>query len=114
VIVSEWSASRATDYAASDVGVLAERAARCRVAHGRSGGVTLRPMASRDVERNCTTESFVITLRRLADALEAGEPVRIPVLGKRFTVPAGAELSIEHEAEGDEEELELQLKWRNA
>jgi amphi-Trp domain-containing protein len=69
------------------------------------------PMSDRDVERNCTTETFVETLRRLADALEAGEPFRIQVAGKRFTVPASAELSIEHEAEGGDEELELQLKW---
>jgi amphi-Trp domain-containing protein len=69
------------------------------------------PMSDRDVERNCTTETFVETLRRLADALEAGEPFRIQVAGKRFTVPASAALSIEHEAEGGDEELELQLVW---
>ncbi|MCX4244506.1 amphi-Trp domain-containing protein [Paraliomyxa miuraensis] len=70
-------------------------------------------MSSRDVERDCTTESFVTTLRRLADALEAGEPFRIQVVGKRFTVPASAELSIEHEAADGQEELELQLRWRS-
>ncbi len=69
-------------------------------------------MADRDVERNCTRQSFVETLRRVADALEKGEGVRIQVAGKRFTVPADAALSIEHEAEGGEEELELQLRWR--
>lgn len=69
-------------------------------------------MSERDVERNCTTESFVETLRRLADALERGEPFRIQVLGKRFTIPRGAALSIEHEVEGDTEEVELQLRWQ--
>lgn len=69
-------------------------------------------MADRDVERDCSTETFVSTLRRIADALEAGEPVRIQVVNKRFTVPKGATLSIEHEVEGGDEELELQLKWR--
>lgn len=68
-------------------------------------------MTDRDVERNCTTETFVETLRRLADALEAGEPFRIQVAGKRFTVPASAELSIEHEVTDGNEELELQLRW---
>lgn len=68
-------------------------------------------MADRDVERDCTTENFVETLRRLADALEKGESFRIQVAGTRFTVPAGASLSIEHEAEAGDEELELQLKW---
>lgn len=68
-------------------------------------------MADRDVERDCPTDRFVETLRRLADALEAGEPFRIQVGGKRFTVPADAALSIEHEVADGDEELELQLKW---
>ncbi len=69
-------------------------------------------MADRDVERNCTPETFVETLRRLADALETGEPFRIQVQNARFTVPREAALSIEHEVSGDEEELELQLRWK--
>ena len=66
----------------------------------------------RDVERNLTGAQFAATLRRIADAVERGEAVRIQVADKRFTIPASAALSIEHEAEGGEEELELQLKWR--
>ncbi len=69
-------------------------------------------MADRDVESNCSASHFVSTLRRIADALEAGESFRIQVVNSRFTVPTSAELSIEHEAEGGEEELELQLKWK--
>lgn len=69
-------------------------------------------MADRDVEREVTTQTFVNTLRRLADALEAGDSFRIQVVNKRFTVPGDAELSIEHEAEDGEEELELQLRWK--
>ena len=69
-------------------------------------------MSDRDVERDCNRAQFVETLRRLADALEQEEPFRIQVVNKRFTVPAGATLSIEHEAEGGEEELELQLRWK--
>lgn len=57
-------------------------------------------------------DEFVATLRRVADALESGQGVRIQVAGKRFTIPAGAALSIEHEADGGDEELELQLRWR--
>lgn len=70
-------------------------------------------MTTRDVERNCTPQTFVETLRRLADAIEAGEVFRIQVAGQRFTVPAGAALSIEHEVADGEEELELQLRWKN-
>ncbi|WAS89864.1 amphi-Trp domain-containing protein [Nannocystis punicea] len=69
-------------------------------------------MPDRDVERNCSPESFVETLRRLADAIERGETFRIQVAGARFGVPRDAALSIEHEVSGDEEELELQLRWR--
>lgn len=68
----------------------------------------------RDVERDCSVEDFVGTLRRLADALEAKEPFRIQVVNKRFTVPGDAQLSIEHEAEDGEEELELQLRWKTS
>jgi amphi-Trp domain-containing protein len=69
-------------------------------------------MSNRDVERDCSTSTFAETLRRLADALEAGEPFRIQVAGKRFTVPSSASLSIEHEVSDGEEELELQLRWK--
>lgn len=65
----------------------------------------------RDVERQVSKTYFVETLRRLADAVEKGEAFRIQVAGLRFTVPASAELSIEHEAEEGCHELELQLKW---
>jgi amphi-Trp domain-containing protein len=71
-------------------------------------------MADRDVEAIRSKAKFVATLRRVADALEQGEPVRIQVAAKRFVIPAGAKLSIEHEAEGRDEEVELQLSWRNA
>ncbi|AKT37079.1 amphi-Trp domain-containing protein [Chondromyces crocatus] len=70
-------------------------------------------MTERDVDRHCSTDEFIATLRRLADALEQGEPFRIQVAGKRFTVPAGAELVIEHELEGGDEELAFELRWKN-
>jgi amphi-Trp domain-containing protein len=66
----------------------------------------------RDVDRNCDKGEFVAALRRLADALEAGEPYRVQIGGKRFTVPAGAELVIEHEAEGGDEELAFELRYK--
>ena len=71
-------------------------------------------MTERDVERITSKGQFVATLRRAADALERGEPIRIQVLERRFTVPAEAELSIEHEVEGDAEELEFQFRWRRS
>lgn len=71
-----------------------------------------RGMAERDVERNYSIADFAAKLRRLADALETGEPFRIQVAGERIYVPRRAEISVEHEREGDEEEVEFQLKWR--
>ena len=65
----------------------------------------------RDVERDITPAAFAALLRRVADAVEAGESFRIQVVNQRFTVPKGAELSVEHEADGGDHELELQLKW---
>jgi amphi-Trp domain-containing protein len=69
-------------------------------------------MTERDVERVLNGKQFAATLRRVADAVEKGEAFQIQVLNKRFTVPAEAELSIEHEAADGSEELELQLRWR--
>lgn len=68
-------------------------------------------MTERDVERDTTADQFVSKLRRIADAIEAGEAFRIQVANHRFTVPEDARLSVEHEASGGSHELELQLSW---
>lgn len=70
-------------------------------------------MSDRDVERETRRKEFVATLRRAADAIEAGDSFRIQVVNKRFTVPASAECSIEHEVEDGENELEFQLRWND-
>jgi|GEM_PF-1014425 len=72
---------------------------------------SLGAVTERDVEKNVSAARFVETLRRLADAIEAGEPFRIQVENKRFTVPKEAELVIEHEVEDGREELSLELQW---
>ena len=66
---------------------------------------------ARDVTKIRGKEEFVALLRRVADALEKDEAVRIQVGGVRVTVPAGAELSVEHESEGSAHEIELQMRW---
>jgi amphi-Trp domain-containing protein len=68
---------------------------------------------NRDVEKVYSTSEFVSKLRRLADALEAGKRFEIQVAGERIYVPAHAEFNVEHEREGNEEEIEFQLKWTN-
>lgn len=66
----------------------------------------------RDEERSVSTATFVKTLRRMADAIEAGEQFVIQVKGERVRVPNGAALSVEHERQGGAEEIELQVKWK--
>jgi amphi-Trp domain-containing protein len=69
--------------------------------------------SDRDVEKVYSVSQFAAKLRRLADALEAGERFEIQVAGERIYVPARAVFNIEHEREGNEEEIEFQLKWTN-
>jgi amphi-Trp domain-containing protein len=66
---------------------------------------------SRDIERMYSTPEVVAKLRRLAAALETGQPFRIQIAGERIYVPKHAEFSVEHERDDDEEEIEFQLKW---
>jgi len=66
----------------------------------------------RDLEKEYSTEQFIAKLRRLADALEQGQQFEIQIAGERIYVPVDAVINIEHEREGDEEEIEFQLKWQ--
>jgi amphi-Trp domain-containing protein len=68
--------------------------------------------AGRDVEKIYSRAQFVEKLRRLADAVEQGQPFTIQVANERFTVPADAGMSVEHERSADGEELEFQLVWK--
>ncbi|WP_419205717.1 amphi-Trp domain-containing protein [Photobacterium leiognathi] len=53
---------------------------------------------------------FTAKLRRLADTVENGTRFDTQIAGERIYVPVRAEYSIEHEREGDEEEIEFQIK----
>ncbi len=66
---------------------------------------------NRDIEKVYSTSEFVAKLRRLADSLEKGEKFEIQVAGERIYVPVRASFNIEHERQGDEEEIEFQIKW---
>lgn len=68
----------------------------------------------RDIEKVYTVSEFVAKLRRLADALEAGQPFEIQVAGQRLYVPAGADFSVEHERSGGTDELEFQVRWQRS
>lgn len=69
---------------------------------------------NRDIEKTYTTEQFVEKLRRLADCLEKGERFDIQIAGERIYVPKDATFNVEHERDGHEEEIEFQIKWKNA
>jgi amphi-Trp domain-containing protein len=87
-----------------------------KIPRGRSlskGGEPMSEKRDRDVEKVYSTSEFVAKLRRLADALETGERFEIQVAEERIYVPARAEFNVEHEREGNEEEIEFQLKWTN-
>ena len=73
----------------------------------------MKDKPDRDIEKVYSTSEFVAKLRRLADALEKGEKFEIQIAGERIYVPVRAEFNIEHEREGDEEEIEFQIKWTN-
>lgn len=65
----------------------------------------------RDLEKAYPTKDFVGKLRRLADSLEQHKRFRIQISGERISVPLDAVFNIEHEREGNNEEIEFQLKW---
>ncbi|MHC5007292.1 MAG: amphi-Trp domain-containing protein [Planctomycetota bacterium] len=65
----------------------------------------------RDVEKNYPRRQFIAKLRRLADALEQGKRFRIQVAGERVSIPPSTTITLEHERDGSDEELEFQLKW---
>ncbi len=65
----------------------------------------------RDVEKSYPLPEFIAKLRRLADALEAGERFEIQIASERISVPVRAICNIEHERTDDAEEIEFQIKW---
>lgn len=71
----------------------------------------MKSKPERDIEKIFPLPEFIAKLRRLADALEQGERFEIQTAGERISVPVRAICNIEHEREGDNEEIEFQIKW---
>jgi amphi-Trp domain-containing protein len=65
-----------------------------------------------EVEKGYSTKDVVDKLRRLADALEKGESLRIQIKGKRISIPPSATVEFEYEQKGNREEVEIELKWK--
>jgi amphi-Trp domain-containing protein len=62
-------------------------------------------------EKSYSTREVVAKLRRLADALEQEQTFEIQIAGERISVPPSARVEFEYERRGDEEEVEIELKW---
>ena len=65
----------------------------------------------RDIEKGYSVKQMTAKLRRLADCLEKGKQFQIQLAGERIQIPAKALFNIEHEREGNTEEVEFQFKW---
>jgi amphi-Trp domain-containing protein len=74
-------------------------------------GDNMAKKKDRDIEKGYTTKQMVAKLRRLADCLENGKQFQIQIAGERIQIPAKAIFNIEHEREGNTEEVEFQFKW---
>jgi len=68
----------------------------------------------RDIERSYTRKQFADKLRRFADAIESEKSFRIQVGKERLHIPFDAMFNIEHERNKAQQELEFQIKWKNA
>jgi len=69
-------------------------------------------LKDRKMEKGYPRIQAAAKLRRLADALERGEPFRIQVGAERITIPPYAVFSIEHDRSGDSEEVEFEFSWK--
>ncbi|NOY72230.1 MAG: amphi-Trp domain-containing protein [Gammaproteobacteria bacterium] len=73
----------------------------------------MKNKSDRDIEKTYPVKEITAKLRRLADCLENNKPFEIQIAGERVYIPARAIFSIEHEREGNSEEVEFQFKWEN-
>lgn len=65
-----------------------------------------------EAEKSYSNKEVVAKLRRLADALEAGKTFEIQIAGNRIYIPPYATVEFEYERRGEEEEVEIELTWK--
>jgi amphi-Trp domain-containing protein len=65
-----------------------------------------------DVEKSYSKKEVIAKLRRLADALEEEKTFEIQIAGERIYVPPYATVEFEYERLEDEEEIEIELRWK--
>lgn len=68
--------------------------------------------ADMEVEKSYASGEVVAKLRRLADALEQEKTFEIQIAGERIYVPPYATVEFEYARDGEEEEMEIELKWK--
>jgi amphi-Trp domain-containing protein len=66
----------------------------------------------KEVEKSYSNKEVVAKLRRLADALEGGKTFEIQIAGERIYVPPYAAVEFEYGRDGEDEEVEIELKWK--
>ncbi len=66
----------------------------------------------KDVEKSYSNKEVVAKLRRLADALEEKKTFEIQIAGERVYIPSHATVEFEYERNGEEEEVEIELRWK--
>lgn len=66
----------------------------------------------KDVEKSYSNKEVVAKLRRLADALEEEKTFEIQIAGERIYIPPYAGVEFEYQRDGEDEEVEIELKWK--
>ena len=66
----------------------------------------------KEAEKSYSNKEVVAKLRRLADALEEEKTFEIQIAGERIYIPPYATVEFEYERRDDEEEVEIELKWK--
>ena len=68
--------------------------------------------SEKEVEKSYSSHEVAAKLRRLADALEQEKTFEIQIAGERIYVPPYAAVEFEYARDGEEEEIEIELKWK--
>ena len=66
----------------------------------------------KEVEKSYSNKEVAAKLRRLAESLEEGRAFEIQIAGERVYVPPHAAVEFEYGRDGEDEEVEIELKWK--
>ncbi len=66
----------------------------------------------KEAEKTYSNRQAAAKLRRLADALEQKKSFMIQIAGQRISVPPHVTVEFEYSCDKDDEEVEIELKWK--